>query len=252
MSNGIFRRFPLEKNLTQIKQLGFENIEFNMKTVKREHEEMVYDAMKLLSEIGLNCLTLHSATHYVSDEIEIPKAVYYLKVSAEFAYRLQAPIMVIHSNVMRRLPEEARRRFIKKVFGEIVPYAKNLGIKLSLENLSYANRGYGKNVAELDQILNIAGDLDMGITLDTSHALATGVIDSMLEKYHEHLNNVHLSRRRHGYYNKQEPDLVDFITKLCEYHYQGPLTMELSQRCSVEEIAQTKIIIEKTISACNK
>ena len=72
MSNGIFRRFPLEKNLTQIKQLGFENIEFNMKTVKREHEEMVYDAMKLLSEIGLNCLTLHSQHIMLATKLKYP------------------------------------------------------------------------------------------------------------------------------------------------------------------------------------
>ena len=51
--------------------------------------------------------------------------------------------MVIHSNIMRRLPEEARRRFIK-VFGEIVPMQRILNV--ILENLSYANRGYGKTL----------------------------------------------------------------------------------------------------------
>ncbi len=252
LSNGIFAKLPLEKNLTQVKRLGFENVEFNMKTVKREHEEMVYDAQKLLGDIGLNCLTLHSATHYVGDAIEIPKAVYYLKVSAEFAYRLQAPTMVVHSNVMRKLPEEIRCRFIDQIFREAVPYAKNLGVRLALENLSYANRGYGKNVPELEQILSIAGDPDMGITIDTSHALATGVVDSLLEKYHDRLSNIHLSRRRHGYFDEQEPCLVDFIKKLYKYRYKGPLTMELSRRCSIEKIAKTKAILEKTISAYAK
>lgn len=249
LSNGIFYRLSLKENFEQVKQLGFENIEFNMKTVKREHEEMVYESRKLLDDIGLNCLTLHSATHYVGDEIEIPKAVYYLKVSAEFAYRLQAPTMVIHSNVMRKLPGEVRCRFIEKIFKEIVPYVKNLGVKLSLENLSYANRGYGKNVSELDQILSTIADPDIGITVDTSHAFATGVVDSLLEKYHTRLSNIHLSRRRHGYFDEQEPCLVDFIKKLYQYGYEGPLTIELSRRCSIKDIAKTKAILKKTMSA---
>jgi len=228
--------------------MGFENVEFNMKTVKREHEETVYEAKKLLNDLGLNCLTLHSATHYVSDAIEIPKAVYYLKVSAEFAYRLQAPTMVIHSNVQRKLSEETRNKFLKQIFQEIVPYTENLGIKLSLENLSYANRGYGKNVSELEQILNIANASKMGITIDTSHAFATGVIDSLIDKFHTKLSNIHLSRRRHGYFTEQEPSLVEFLKKVNSYHYNGPLTIELSRRCSTQEIMKTKTVIEKILT----
>jgi sugar phosphate isomerase/epimerase len=249
LSNGIFSKVPLEQNLSQIKQIGFENVEFNMKTVKREHEETVYEAKKLLNEIGLNCLTLHSATHYVGDAIEIPKAVYYLKVSAEFAHRLEASTMVIHSNVQRKLPEEIRKKFLKQIFQEVVPYTEHLGVKLSLENLSYANRGYGKNVSELEQILNIANNPNMGITIDTSHAFATGVTDSLIEKFHTKLSNIHLSRRRHGYFTEQEPSLVEFLKKVTSYHYTGPITIELSRRCSTQEIIKTKTVIEKIIES---
>jgi len=40
-----------------------------------------------------------------------------------------------------------------KIFRELNPYAKSLSLKLALENLSYASSGFGKNVTEIEEIL---------------------------------------------------------------------------------------------------
>lgn len=101
LSNGIFSKLCLEKNFAAVKQLGFENIEFNMKTVRRENDTAVYGAEKLLDASGLKCLTLHSATLHVKDEVEIHRAIYYGKVSLDFARRLSAPIMTVHSDISK-------------------------------------------------------------------------------------------------------------------------------------------------------
>jgi sugar phosphate isomerase/epimerase len=45
----------------------------------------------------------------------------------------------------------------------------------------------------------------------------------------------------------ETPNLKAFLTKLQDYGYSGPLTLELSSRCSTEEILKTKAIIEKTL-----
>lgn len=249
LSNGVFAKYSLEENFALIKKLGFENVEFNMKTVRKEHEELVYVAKKLLNYYGFNCLTLHSATHYVGDEIEIPKAIYYGKVSIEFAYRLQASTIVMHSNVLRNIPEELRIKIIKKIFHEIIPYARDRGIKIALENLTYANRGYGKNVAELDQILKIMDDDTIGVTLDVSHAMATGVVNSLLDKYHTLLYNIHLSNSAHTPFITETPQLIDFLTRLAKHHYDGPLTIELNRKCATENILKTKTTIEKILKS---
>ena len=34
LSNGIFSKFGIKENFATVKQLGFENIEFNMKSIK--------------------------------------------------------------------------------------------------------------------------------------------------------------------------------------------------------------------------
>ena len=247
LSNGIFSRLALDENLAAVKRLGFDNIEFNMKSVKKENDTSVYTAKKLVDDYGLNCLTLHAATLHVKDEVEIHRAVYYGKISAHFAYKLSAPIMVVHSNVSRKLPEEQRRKFLARIFKEVKPYAESLGLKLALENLSYASSGFAKNVAEIEEVLGVVDGGSMGLTLDFCHAMASGTTISLLEKYHGRLCNVHMSDRAHKPLTEETPNLKAFITKLQGYGYRGPLTMELSQKCTTEDILKTKGILEEIL-----
>jgi len=243
----MFAECPLEENIATVSELGFENLEFNMKCVEEEDEESVNTAKKLIDSHGLTCLTVHAATLHVKDESEIATAVYYGRVSADFAYKLSAPVLVVHSNVSRKLPENVRNRFLAKIFAELNRYAKRLNLKIALENLSYASSGYGKNVAELEEILSVVDDGSMGITLDFCHAEATGQTISLLEKYKHRLCNIHMSNRAHRPFDMETPNLKAFLTKLHDFGYRGPLTMELSSKCSTEEILKTKTIIEKTL-----
>ena len=248
LSNGIFSKYTIDENIAAVRRLGFENLEFNMKCVEEEDEESVYTAKKLIDAHGLNCLTLHAASLHVKDENEIAKAVYYVKVSADFAHKLSAPVLVVHSNVSRRLPENLRKEFLAKIFKELNPYAKSLSLKLALENLSYASSGFGKNVAEIEEILSIVDDGTMGITLDFGHAEASGQTLSLLEKYRKRLFNIHLSHRAHRPFDMETSNLNFFLTKLREYGYSGPLTIELNSRCTTEKILETKTILEKILS----
>lgn len=248
LSNGVFSKLPLDENIAAVKRLGFENLEFNMKSVAEEDEESVYTAKKLIDSHGLNCLTLHAATLHVQNETEIPRAIYYGRVSADFAYKLEAPILVVHSNVSRRLPENLRRAFLMRVFAALNPYAKRLGVKLALENLSYASTGFGKNVAELEEVLGIVDcDGAMGVTLDFCHAEATGQTLKLLERFNNKLCNVHVSNRAHKPFGGETPNLRLFLTRLRECGYSGPLAIELSGRCTTEEIRRTKKTLEETL-----
>ena len=249
LSNGTFCKRSLDENIGLVKRLGFENLEFNMKCVEEEDEEAVHVAKKLIDSHGLTCLTLHAATLHVKSEEEIPKAVYYGRVSADFAYKLSAPVMVVHSNVSRKLPEKLRNKFLKLIFKELRPYARNLNVKLTLENLSYASSGYGKNVAELEEIFRIIDEeATIGFTLDFCHAEATGQTFNLLEKYHKRLCNVHMSNRAHKPFDSVTNSLNAVVTKLREHNYDGPITMELNSKCTTEEILNTKHVLEKILS----
>ncbi len=247
LSNGIFSKLCLEKNFAAVKELGFGNIEFNMKTVRRENDTAVYAAKKLLDASGLKCLTLHSATLHVRDEVEVHRAVYYGKISLEFARRLSAPIMTVHSNISKKLPLPARDKCLALIFKQLNEYAKSLSIKLALENLSYTSTGFGKNVDQLEEILKIIDDGDMGITIDFFHALETKQTANLLEKYGKRICNVHMSNKSHKPFTQENQELTSFLTQLHEYGYDGPITLELKQKTPLEEIVKSKTIIEKIL-----
>lgn len=222
-----------------------------MKSVKKEDDLSIYSARKLLKKFGFNCPTLHSATIYVKDIVEIHRAIYYGKISLDFAHELSSPIMVVHSNVSRRISKPMRNTFLKKIFGELCPYAHNLGIKLALENLSYASDGFGKNVSELEEIFGLMNGGNVGFTLDLSHAAASGTTFSLLEKYKNCLYNVHVSDRTHKSLSEKTPNLNTVITKLKEVQYDGPLTLELSRKCTNQEILKTRSILKELLKDKN-
>ncbi len=247
-SNGYFCRRPLEENIAEVKWLGFENLEFNMKSVEVEDDVSIHRAESLINAADLKCRTVHAATLHVKDEVEVHRAVYYGKISLEFARKLSTPVMTVHSNIARKLPESQRHDVLKTVFGELLPFAKSIGVSLALENLSYASTGYGKNVVELEEIFGTIDEQgEMGFTLDFCHAEANGQTFPLLEKYHNRLRNIHIANRAHKPFNAPTPNLLALVQRLREYCYTGPLTLELSRKCTTEQILETKRVIESIL-----
>jgi sugar phosphate isomerase/epimerase len=249
LSNGIFCKMGINENFAAIRQLGFENIEFNMKSIRKERDTDVYREQKALASSGLKCLTLHSAVLHIKDPIEVHQAVYYGKISLECAHALGSPLMTIHSNVSKKLPKNTREECLKEVFNkEIRPFAKNLGIKLALENLSYTSTGFGKNVEGLEEVLGVIDDGSMGITFDLCHALETKEIDNLLDKYGDRVRNVHMADKAHKPFIKAKPELSHFLKRLHDFGYDGPITFEIAYGTSIDEIAKSKSLFDELLS----
>ncbi len=245
LSNGIFSKLRLDGNFAAVKQLGFHDIEFNMKSIKKEHDTDVYREQKALAASGLNCLSLHSAVLHVKDPIEVHQAVYYGKISLECARALRTSLVTVHSNVSKKLPREIREKCLREVFGEIKPFAKQLGIKLSLENLSYTSTGFGKNVEQLEEVLGVIDPKgEMGITFDLCHALETKEVENLLDAYVKRVCNVHMANKSHRPFTKETPELTAFLSRLHDYGYDGPITLELEHSTTMEEIAKSKAFFE--------
>jgi sugar phosphate isomerase/epimerase len=248
LSNGIFSKLGIKENLAMVKHLGFENIEFNMKSIKKERDTDVYREQKALQVSGIKCLTLHSASLHVKDPIEVHQAVYYGKISLECANALGVPLMTVHSNIAKKLPPVAREKCLDEIFNkEIKPFAKSLGIKLALENLSFTSTGFGKNVELLEEVLDVIDDGSMGITFDLCHALETKQVDNLLDKYGKRVCNVHMADKAHKPFTKSKPELIAFLNRLHEYGYDGPITLELAHNTSLEEIGKCKHLFDKLL-----
>jgi sugar phosphate isomerase/epimerase len=248
LSNGIFSNISLEKNFEAVKVLGFGNIEFNMKSVKKENDTDLYKEQRLLKTTGLKCLTLHSATLHVKDPVEVHRAVYYGKISLECAHGLGASLMTVHSNVAKKLPKNVRDYCLTEIFGQIKPFAKKLGIRLALENLSYTSTGFGRNVEQLDKVLAVIDpEGQMGITFDLCHALETKETENLLEHFGERICNVHMANKAHKPFTRETPELTGFFYKLKGYGYAGPITLELERKTPIKEIAKSKAFFEKIL-----
>jgi len=248
LSNGIFCKLGIHQNFETVKQLGFDNVEFNMKSIKKERDTDVYREQTALVSSGLKCLTLHSASLHIKDPIEIHQAVYYGKISLECAHALGAPLMTVHSNVSKKLPQNVRERCLNEIFNEeIKPFAKKLGIKLALENLSYTSTGFGKNVDQLEEVLGIIDYDGLGITFDLCHALETKQTNNLLEKYGKRVCNVHMANKAHKPFTEPKQELTTFLTCLYEYGYDGPITLELEHRTPIEEIAKSKTLFDRLL-----
>lgn len=245
LSNGIFSKLSIKENFAAVRALGFCNVEFNMKSIKKERDTDVYREQRALQASGLNCLTLHSASLHVKDPIEVHQAVYYGKISLECARALGAPLMTVHSNIAKKLPANVREKCLDKVFNkEIKPFAKSLGIKLALENLSYTSTGFGKNIEGLEEVLGVIDDGDIGITFDFCHALETRQVDNLLDKYGRRVCNVHMANKAHKPFIESKPELTGFLDRLHGYGYEGPITLELAHDTSTEEIAASKALFD--------
>jgi sugar phosphate isomerase/epimerase len=249
LSNGIFSKLSLDGNLAAVKQLGFKNIEFNMKSIKKERDTDVYREQKALDASGLNCLTLHSAIMHVKDPIEVHQAVYYGKISLECARALGVPLMTVHSDIAKKLPQNVRERCLNEIFNdEIKPFAEKLGVRLALENLSYTSTGFGKNVEQLEEVLKVIDkDEEMGITFDLCHALETKQTDSLLKKYGPRVCNVHMANKAHKPFTEPKQELMRFLVCLHGYGYEGPITLELMHDTPMEEIAKSKALFDKLL-----
>ncbi|MCW4017410.1 MAG: sugar phosphate isomerase/epimerase [Candidatus Bathyarchaeota archaeon] len=248
LSNGIFSKLKIQENLDAVKQLGFENIEFNMKSIKKEHDTDVYREQKALAASGLNCITLHSAVLHVKDPIEVHQAVYYGKISLECARALHAPLMTVHSNISKKLPKQVRKQCLREVFGHIKPFAKKLGVRLSLENLSYTSTGFGKNVEQLDEVLAVIDpEGEMGVTFDLCHALETKEVDNLLQAYGKRVCNVHMANKSHQPFLEKTTELTHFLSELHSYGYNGPITLELDHKTSMQDIAKTKTLFDELL-----
>lgn len=248
LSNGIFSKYRIDENFAAAKQLGFHDIEFNMKSIKKEHDTDVYREQKALAASGLNCLTLHSAVLHVKDPIEVHQAVYYGKISLECAKALHAPLMTVHSNISKKLPKQVRAECLKEVFGQIKPFAKQLGVKLSLENLSFNSTGFGKNVEQIDEVLAVIDPKgEMGITFDLCHALETNVVGELLDAFGKRVCNVHMAGKSHQPFMEKRPELTSFLSTLHSYGYAGPITLELNHKTPMQDIAKTKTFFENLL-----
>ena len=120
-------------------------------------------------------------------------------------------------------------------------------LERSLENLSHLSKSYGKNINEIEETLSAIDNKTAGLTIDFSHAETTGQTLELLNKYKNRISNVHISNKNHKPLTGYTPNLKEFLLKLKNTRYNGPLTIELDPECNSRQIHKTTAKIRKII-----
>jgi hypothetical protein len=56
-----------------------------------------------------------------------------------------------------------------------------------------------------------------------------------------------VANKAHKPFTEENQELTSFLTKLCEFGYNGPITLELGHNTPIEEIAKSKAFFENIL-----
>lgn len=244
----MFCNLSLEESIKGVKDLGFENMEFNPKCIQFEAKESVRRVASLIEFCDLKCLSVHCASIYVENLDQIGNAIHYGETSIDIATELSSPVLVVHSYVSENFNPNVRAVALEKIFLKLLDYAEDRNVKLALENLSFYSQGFGKTLSEIEEILNAIDSERIWITLDYCHAENINQTTNFFSRFKLKIKNVHLSGFRHSALKENLSSLKLFLKKLKSIQYDGPLTIEISSKYGAQEILETKAAVELTLA----
>ena len=156
-------------------------------------------------------------------------------------------VNAINLNLTRAQVYELNVERVKK----ILPYAKQNGVIICVENMPFVNRPYSfSSLSELKELIEIVNDTNFKACLDTGHAVATGEdLGSAVLTLGSHLKTLHIHDSVFEKDLHLIPNLLDgkwkgFVSALNEIEYDGFITLETSVGKDVLEPLKTQKEIE--------
>jgi sugar phosphate isomerase/epimerase len=124
------------------------------------------------------------------------------------------------------------REAIVTVLEEIMPYAEERGVQISLENHVDNNL---ENIDDYAWILDRIRSAALGICMDTGHFDAAGVkLDDVVDRFSRRINHIHLKENR-GFGAKEfvpfgegTTENIRIVERMLELGYEGYLVVEVS------------------------
>lgn len=136
--------------------------------------------------------------------------------------------------------------------GEIADKSKDLGVRISLENL--VTRGFGGKVAHLLEMIESVGSSSIGICFDTGHTNLLPRADvtqkGEIVRAGSHLLGVHLhdndgQKDCHWPLGKGNIDWAEVVAGLRHVRHKGVVTMEIRERGNPDDLAKKSLRITK-------
>ena len=188
-------------------------------------------------------ITVHSPLSDINiasyNETIRKSSVSLIKNSIELASSIEPGLVVVHPGQIPILGKKFGEKILansKESLSECSRYAEDMGVMLCVENMPDIDGLLGKDINELDKIVE---DLGAYMTLDVGHANNMGFeISEMLKS--SHIKHIHLSDNdgsfdNHNAIGSVNIDFKTLFKELNNRNYRGILVVEVKDPESVTE-----------------
>jgi len=182
MSTLAYERFDLVDALKRIRAAGFSEVEICADRTHLDPRvssiEEVRKAKDVLNRMSLRPHSFHAPWTDVDlaskDDFKRESSLEAMMRSLDCCAELECPIMVLHANSsegLKYLTRKAMRQITTDSVKTLAEYARDLNVKIALENLhEHGVKRFGSTVSDLKIIIKDVGSDSVGICLDTGHA----------------------------------------------------------------------------------
>ena len=224
---------PVEEQIPLIRQAGFDGF-FTLHTGTEPLDVWA----RLAEKTGLDFETIHGPFQYANRMWEPGKDgddyLDVLKASVLACRQIQVDKFILHTTVGNQAPEISREGLSR--FGRLCDYAKSLGVHICFENI--------EPLPHLKAVMDFVTDPFHGFCWDIGHNICYSPHIDLMERYGCRLMCLHIHDNR-GVTRPGNIDYRDdlhllpfdgvldwdwFAEKLKEYHYKGPVTLEVSNQ----------------------
>ncbi|MBI5789787.1 MAG: sugar phosphate isomerase/epimerase [Candidatus Schekmanbacteria bacterium] len=194
---------PLSKPLLQqIKSAGFGNLELWGMRPHFNHQQAI-EIGKILHEEGLNVVAVHAPFYTHVDRLRAGERLSLAapdplarQIALQETYQvtdalpaLNCPLLIVHPGGLNDADSAERKNLLKMSLLSLLEYAKDLNLKIALENIP-SPLGNPENVYNLVEEIN---NPNLGLCLDLGHGNLSGNLPGLIRKYADKLFHIHAS-----------------------------------------------------------
>lgn len=247
ISTWIYERLPIEDALTKLANDGFKIVELWGDMVQMDPRGFPENRLGKIAELGKSLQIEFHSFHSPFTNIDLGSAseherensVHWTLKALEYCRALGCPYLVLHPGARASMEikedlDDVKNRIVSALKA-VSSIAKDYGVRLLLENMTqYGLRRYGSSAQDLLEIIQELNPDNLGICLDTGHALMSKlnvydevkIADEFLYSIHANENDgksdAHLVPL-----NREAIDWKLFIKKLSAIRYSGPFMLEV-------------------------
>jgi sugar phosphate isomerase/epimerase len=266
ISSWVYIQRPLQEVLKAVAKAGYRHVEI---FGDEGHFDLrlpidLLEVRKLLDDLGLNMESIHAPFSNVNiaslNRTERRKGLQLIEKSIEVCSQMRGRVVVIHPHpddlLGNRIDYAEMRARMKESLYELANFARKLEIKVAIENLpEFCLEGWklGSRISELTQLLEEIEHDNLGLCLDTGHALLKkGEINVAQDvvRCEKYLFVIHISDNdgrddHHWLPGEGIINWPEFLKTLKSINYKGIYTLEISGQGRSEKLLRKSVVVLK-------